>query len=528
MTGRAKKVELYDTTLRDGSQMQGLEFTVADKLRIIDVLDRLGVQFIEAGWPGSNATDTELFAKVGRLSLAQATIVAFGMTCHKGKNPEDDKYLPRLLSSGASVIALVGKSSEFQVRSVLETDPRENLRMIRSSCAFLTKRNRDVFFDAEHFFDGYKANPDYALSCLRAAEEGGVSRLILCDTNGGCLPSEIGRTVNQVKKEVGVPLGIHTHNDSGLAIANSLMAVEHGVLQVQGTINGYGERCGNADLIALIATLQLKMGLDCLLPHQIAMLSEASRFVTETCNLPPSYSQPYVGDNAFAHKGGMHGHGQAMDAKSYQHIDPALVGNCSRVAISDLAGKNNVMLKAAEFGLELSPEEAGKILQRVEELRVQGVIFGGSDASFELLLNRQKQKYQPPFEVLYRRVLSEERRGKKPKEEAIVGVRANGCKKGCGNYQVAIGNDGPVDALDKAIRKALRSRFAKKIKGMKLVDYKVRTVSSLSGTKSLVRVLITFSDGKKTWTTVGASRDIIGASCQALSDGYEYAILKAQ
>jgi 2-isopropylmalate synthase len=506
--------------------MQGLELTVADKLSIIRVLDRLGVQFIEGGYPASNPAEIELFAKAKQLSLVNATVVAFGMTCHKGKKPAEDKYLPKLVSSGAEVVAVVGKSSEFQVKSILETDLDENLRMIKESCAFLVKADLGVFFDAEHFFDGFKENPDYALACLKAAEDGGASRLILCDTNGGCLPSEIGRIVGRVKKESRVPVGIHTHNDSGLAVANSLAAVEYGAIQVQGTVNGYGERCGNADLLTLIATLQLKMGIECLLPHQIAMLSNVSRFVSETCNLPSNHSQPYVGDNAFTHKGGMHGSGHAKSSEAYQHIDPNLVGNCSHVVVSDLAGRANIKQKAAELGLELSSDEAESILMRIEELKTQGVVFGRADASFEILIHRQRPEYQSPFEILYRRVRSEEKQGKKPKDEAIVCIRANGGKRG--NYQIAMGNDGPVDALDGAIRKALRLRFAKVIKGMRLVDYRVRTVSILNGTRSLVRVLIDFSDGKKTWTTVGASRDIIGASCHALSDGYEYAILKAR
>lgn len=527
MAGRAKHIELFDTTLRDGSQMLGVDFTVEDMLGITTELDKLGIQFIEGGWPGSRPVDTEFFKRAQSLNLDNASLVAFGMTCHKGRKPEEDKYLSQLPKSGAHIISLVGKSSKLHVEQVLEADLEENLRMIRESCAFIVKNGKSVFFDAEHFFDGFKADEDYALATIRAAVEGGAIRIILCDTNGGSLPLEVGHIIDRAKKEIDVPFGVHMHNDLQLAVANSIIAVDHGVLQVQGTINGYGERCGNADLCALIPVLQIKKGFECLLPQQLASLSRVSRFVAETANMPPNPYQPFVGEYAFTHKGGMHGQGQGKHKESYQHIDPELVGNFSDVAVSDRAGKSNIRLKAEKLGLELSAEETERILAEVKELGAQGFQFDAADASFELLVLRQKADYSPPFEISYRRLQSEKRKGGKPKDEATVRIVINNHKKRTTD-QVAFSRNGTVDALDQAIRKTLRPQYGRTIRQVNLVDYKVRPVDGTKGARSFVRVLILFSDGKKTWTTVGVSADLLEASCQALTDGLEYAILKAR
>lgn len=528
MTARKHGVEIYDTTLRDGAQTIGVSFSVADKIAVIRKLDELGLDFIEAGHPASNDKDREFFDRAKTLELRHAALAAFGTTCHKGKTPEGDADLATLAKVGTEVVTLVGKSSRFQVCQVLKTDAQENIRMIGESCAWLVSKGKQVFFDAEHFFDGYKEDSDYVFKILFAAVDSGVTRIILCDTNGGTLYPEIGQIVSQVKKEIKIPLGIHAHNDAGLAVANSLAAVEHGVIQVQGTINGYGERCGNADLVAVIANLQLKKGYSGLSSEQLARLTEVSRFVADVANLAPNPFQPYAGHSAFCHKGGLHIDGHKKHPEAYQHIKPELVGNRSDDVVSDLAGKASIKAKAQKFGIDLALDEAEKILGKVKILEAQGFQFETAEASLELLIRRWKGGYVVPFEILHREVLSEEEKGQSPKDRAMLRVKINGGKKGRGSQYIAESKEGPVDALGRAIRRALRPYYGRAIKDVKLVDYKVRTVSAIKGTRSSVRVLIDFSDGKKEWTAVGASRDIIGASCQALTDGYEYAILKAR
>jgi len=518
---RTRQIEIYDTTLRDGAQKPGVSFSVRDKLGIVRLLDKLGMHFIEAGWPGANDTDTLFFRKLKTTRLKKAQIVAFGMTCKKGKVPEEDKNLKLLLESGAKIITLVGKSCAAHVEKVLNADLNENLRMIRQSCAFLTKQGRDVLYDAEHFFDGFKENPVYAIKTLKAAIIGKAQRVVLCDTNGGALPLEICRAIDAVKREIDVPLGIHAHNDMGLAVANSLTAFDHGVLQLQGTINGYGERCGNANLCILIPILQLKKQIRCIHPQQIVRLTEISRVVSEIANLPPSASQPFTGYDAFRHKAGLHAHAQGRCPWSYQHMDPALIGNRSSIIVSDYSGRANVKNKAEEFGIKLTPEQIIAVLDQVEKLKKNGFHLEGADGSLELLMLRIQDEYASPFSILVREVRIERRGKRKQKDEAIVKIKIGRTIV----FKVAEGN-GPVNALDNVMREAL-SPFFPKLKKVRLIDYKVRTLSrGKKSTSSSVRVLIDFSNGENHWTTVGCSSDVVDASCQALADGLKYAIVK--
>jgi len=517
------KVELYDTTLRDGTQMEGISLSVEDKLKIARKLDELGINCIEGGWPGSNPKDAEFFVAVRSLPLTHARIAAFGSTRRAGTIAENDPNLRALVDAATPAVTLVGKANEMHVRQILETSLEENLAMIADSVAYLKGRGLTVFFDAEHFFDGFRDNADYALACLRAAAEAGADCLALCDTNGGTIPSKIAEAVAAARR-LDVPIGIHAHNDADLAVANTIAAVEAGATHVQGTINGYGERCGNANLISVIANLKLKMGIDCVSDEQLARLTEVSHYVSEVANMASNPQAPYVGLSAFTHKAGIHVAAMAKHQSSYQHVDPARVGNEKRVLVSELAGYRNVVAKLNEqgFHFSLNSDDAKRLLQQVKVMESQGYQYEGAEASFELLASRSLPDYQAPFEL--RDFLVVVRRHSDPERgeagemlaEAAVKVRV-----GDETMHTVAEGDGPVNALDLAVRKAL-TEFHPLLQSVKLVDYKVRIVDSPSGTAAIVRVLLESTDGEHTWTTVGCSPNIIEASWLALADSLEW------
>jgi 2-isopropylmalate synthase len=522
-------VELYDTTLRDGAQSEGISFSVVDKLNIARKLDEMGIHFIEGGWPGSNPKDAEFFKEARGLKLKRAKIAVFGSTRRPNIKAEKDQNLTMLVESGAKVATIVGKSSEQQVVQVLETSLEENLKMVADSIKYLKSKGLTVFFDAEHFFDGFKANPTYSLSVVEVAADAGADNVVLCDTNGGSVPAEITEAVAAVRKITKVPLGIHAHNDSELAVANSLAAVRAGVTQVQGTINGYGERCGNANLCSIIPVLKLKMGIDCVSNEQLAQLTEVAHYVSEAANLSPNPFLPYVGASAFSHKAGYHMAGMTKWEQAYQHIEPAKVGNRQRTVVSELSGKRNIVYKAKELGLALPPtgKEAQALLEKVKLLESRGFQYENAEASFELLIQRAKPDYQPPFELVDFMVVVEKRRRPPsqgdPEEllsEAMVKVKVNQKIM----HTVAEGN-GPVNALDQALRKSLL-QFYPDIATVRLVDYKVRILEETIGTSAQVRVLIESTDGEEVWRTVGGSTNIIEASWLALADSLEYWLLK--
>ncbi len=522
-------IQLYDTTLRDGSQKEGVSFSVVDKLNIARKLDELGMHFIEGGWPGSNPKDAEFFDRAQKLTLTNSQIVVFGSTRRPKTKAEKDTNLTTLVDAGAEIAALVGKSSDLQVTRVLETTLEENLSMIADSIKYLKAQGLTVFLDAEHFFDGFKSNADYSLRCLTVAAEAGATCLVLCDTNGGALPDEVTLAVEAARKVTTVPLGIHAHNDSGVAVANTLAAVNAGVAQIQGTINGYGERCGNANLCSVIPNLKLKMGVDCITDAQLAMLAEVSHYVSEAANLIPDASLPYVGGSAFSHKAGYHVAGVTKWADAYQHIDPTQVGNQQRVVVSELSGRRNIIYKARERGLDLplQGKETQQLLEQVKLLESRGFQYDNAEASFDLLVHRAKPDYKPPFELVDFMVIIEKRRRPSTRKsteemlsEAIVKVRV-----GTEVMHTAAEGNGPVNALDQALRKALL-QFYPSLAAVKLVDYKVRILEESVGTESQVRVLIESSDGVEEWRTVGSSTNLIEASWLALADSLEYWLLK--
>jgi len=522
-------VELYDTTLRDGSQREGISLTVEDKISIARKIDELGIHYVEGGWPGSNPKDAEFFSRARELNLVQAKLVAFGSTCRPGAEPEQDTNLLSLVESGVSVVNIVAKGSDLHVRQVLQVELKENLRMIRQSIEFLKSKHLEVFVDVEHAFDGYKNNPGYTLEVLKTAESAGARCLVLCDTNGGTLPNEVADMVNAARGVVAVDLGIHAHNDSELAVANSLTAVMAGVNHVEGTINGYGERCGNANLCSIIPALKIKMGINCISDQQLARLTEVSRYVSEVANLIPDAYMPYVGASAFSHKAGLHVSGISRWSQSYQHIDPERVGNKTRTLVSELSGKSNIIFRAREIGVPLPPSglEAQKLVEKVKSLESRGFQYENAEASFDLLLHRALPGYQPPFELVDYMVLVEKRRRHPSNNnsdgllsEAMVKVKVDGQIM----HTVSEG-DGPVNALDNALRKALLANYPS-LSAVKLVDYKVRILEESTGTESLVRVLIESADGETQWRTVGSSTNIIEASWLALADSLEYCLLK--
>jgi 2-isopropylmalate synthase len=513
------RIDLYDTTLRDGTQREGISLSCEDKLKIAAKLDSLGVAYIEGGWPGSNPKDVEFFELAKKKSWQHAIITSFGSTCRVGANPEDDPNISALLESGTAVCAVVGKTSIFHVSEVLRTTPEENLRLIEESIAYLVQKGRRVFYDAEHFFDGYKLDPEYALQTLRAAERGRAEVLVLCDTNGGTMPWEITEIVRDVKTKTHVPLGIHTHNDAECAVANSLAAVREGCVQVQGTFNGYGERCGNANLVSVIGDLTLKMRHECLPESSLKRLTETSHFVAEMANLSPDNHLAYVGRSAFAHKGGIHVAAIRRNPDSYQHIDPSLVGNELRVVVSELSGRGNLLSKSEEFGVQVEDSShVTEVLDQIKTLEAQGFSFEAAEASVALMMKRQQKEYAPPFELIDLTVNVEHRNGRGIFAEATVKLTVRGEVI----HTVAEGN-GPVNALDTAIRKALLPVYPA-LENFHLADYKVRILNGDHGTAATTRVLIETQNGTKRWNTVGASANIIEASWRALADSIEYGL----
>ena len=516
------RIAIYDTTLRDGSQGEGINFSLQDKLLLTTKLDELGVDYIEGGYPLSNPKDFEFFQAIKDRKLKHAKIVAFGMTRRKNVDAAGDACIKALLDSQTPVITIVGKTWDLHVREILGTDPEENLRMIADSVATCKAAGREVFYDAEHFFDGYQANPEYAIRTLQAAERAGASCVILCDTNGGTMPEQVAERVRTVREAVRCNVGIHTHNDCELAVANSLAAVREGATQVQGTMNGIGERCGNVDLVSVIANLALKYGYETLRPGSLQKLTEVSRYVYEIANMNFRNGQPFVGTSAFAHKGGMHTHAVAKNPVSYEHIDPVLVGNERRILVSELSGQSTILTKTAKYSIQHDKALMQKILTQVQDLENVGYEFEAAEASFDILVKKALGQYRPWFEKIHYRVNIEVDRNDQPITEATVKV-----KVGDVIYHTASDGDGPVNALDGAISKALLPVFPS-LSDMHLVDYKVRVVNAREGTAARVRVVIECRDKTDVWGTVGVSENIIEASWLALSDAIEYKLFKDQ
>jgi 2-isopropylmalate synthase len=514
-------LEIYDTTLRDGAQAEDVSFSAEDKLRIAQKLDELGVHFIEGGWPGANPKDIEFFRMIKSIPLKHANVIAFGSTRKAGNPVGTDPNLQALLAAETKTITLFGKTWSLHVTDALGITLNKNLELIEDSIAYLRDKGRRVFYDAEHFFDGYKTNPDYALTTIRKAVETGAERVILCDTNGGTMPWEIREICGVVQRECGVPLGIHAHNDCEMAVANSLVAIETGILQVQGTINGIGERCGNANLCSIIPNLELKMKRHAL-ADRLSHLKDVSGFVTEIANLMPNKHQPYVGDSAFAHKGGVHIHAVLKNPATYEHVDPARVGNRQRMLVSDYGGRSGLLDKIEHYGIKL-PKDHSKVDELIHALKdreSQGYQFEGAEGSFELLMRKVMGSHRPSFQLLGFRVIVEKKQEDGPPlSEATVMVKVGETVE----HTAAIGA-GPVNALDHALRKALE-KFYPQLQEVKLLDYKVRVLAANKGTESKVRVLIESGDHKDKWGTVGVSENIIEATWQALADSIEYKLL---
>jgi 2-isopropylmalate synthase len=513
-------IQIYDTTLRDGTQREGISLSVEDKIRVARRLDELGVTFIEGGWPGSNPKDAEFFARAKDLPFTSAVVAAFGSTCRVGGSPSDDANVRALLESGAPVCTVVGKTWSLHVTEVLRASFEENLRIIEESLKHVKAAGRRVIYDAEHFFDGFRADPAYAFKTLQAAIRGGAETLVLCDTNGGSMPWQIAEATRAVREALHHPLGIHAHNDSETAVANSLAAVMEGAIQVQGTVNGYGERCGNANLCSVIPDLELKLGRRCLPDGKLKTIGDASRFVAEVANLAHDEHQPYVGASAFAHKGGIHVAAMRRTAASYQHVDPDLVGNQMRVVVSELSGRGNLLSKAEEFGV-VGGDVAG-LLEEIKQLESKGFSFEAAEATVALMMRRQEKGYRPPYELVDFLVTVEHRSGRGLFAEAMVKVRVDG-----EIHHTAAEGDGPVDALDHALRKALAARYPE-IADIQLTDYKVRILDPTTGTGAITRVLLDSRRGARRWSTVGASTNIIEASWRALSDAVEYGLTFAR
>ncbi len=516
---------LYDTTLRDGCQSEDVSFSLTDKLRIAESLAELGIHYIEGGYPGSNPRDAEFFKEVPKLDLRKTRVAAFGTTRRPSVKPSQDASLKLLLAAKTPVVTLVGKTWDLHVRDDLRISQKANLEVIADSIAYMKKHVDEVMFDAEHFFDGYRNNPKFALECLQAAAEGGADWIVLCDTNGGGLPADIGVAVARVKEEVRTPLGVHCHNDGELAVANTMTAVENGVRQIQGTINGFGERCGNLNLCSVLPNLQLKQGHKIIRASQLRRLREISHLLYELANVVPNKRQPYVGDSAFAHKGGLHVAGIIKNRETYEHIEPELVGSRQRVLVSDLSGRSNIVYKAREYDIDLNGQDQAvhQILNRIKELESQGYEFEAAEASFELLIQEALGKKKRNFRLDGFRVIDEKRvESEAPLSEATVKVEVNGVME----HAAALGN-GPVHALDQALRKALTS-FYPSLEEVELLDYKVRVLSSGEGTSAAIRVLIESGDGHGHWGTVGVSHNVIEASWQALVDSIDYKLYKDQ
>jgi len=519
-----KSVKIYDVTLRDGTQGESISFSIHDKLRIAQKLDELGVHYIEGGWPGSNERDEGFFEEAKRLKLRKAKIAAFGSTRRAKVTCEEDSSIQALLQAETPAVTIVGKSWDFHVTEVLKISLDTNLEVIHDSITYLKKHVDEVFFDAEHFFDGFKNNPEYTIETIKAAHDAGADVIVLCDTNGGTMPWEIESIVKEVNVQLDNPsLGIHTHNDGELGVANTLYAVRGGVGQIQGTINGYGERCGNANLCSIIPNLKLKLDVDCLEDKELTKLYDISHFVHELTNLPPIKHDAFVGESAFAHKGGIHVNAVMKNSKTYEHVSPDVVGNRRRILISDLSGRSNILYKAKELGVDLDPkdERVIAILNELKKLENEGYEFEGADASFELLIRKAIGEYRKPFHLKSARTITEKRSDDEDTStEATIVVQVDGVTQ----HMAASGN-GPVNAMDQALRKALE-RFYPNLKKVRLKDYRVRVLSTKHGTDAVVRVLIESGDGESNWSTVGVSENIVEASWKALIDSIDYKILK--
>ena len=517
-----KKVKIYDTTLRDGSQSEGVSFSLNDKLRIAQKLDEFGVHYLEGGWPGSNPKDIEFFEKVKSLKLKRIRVTAFGSTRRKDLKASADPNLKALIDSRTDTVTIFGKTWDLHVREALKATLEENLDMISDSVRYLKTRVEEVIYDAEHFFDGYKGNREYAIGTLKAAAEAGADTICLCDTNGGSLPGEIRDIIIDVGKHIKTPLGIHTHNDGELGVANTLAAVLEGCSHVQGTINGYGERCGNVNLCSVIPNLQLKMGYSCIAPGRIKDLTYVSRYISELANMMPNMHQPFTGASAFAHKGGIHVSAVMRNPRTYEHIEPSAVGNRRRVLVSELSGRSNIIEKASEFNIDLSNnrEVVTEVLDRIKSLEHEGYQFEGAESSFELIIKKALKDYKKFFTLKGFRVIVEKKEDGSSATEATIKIEVNGEME-----HTAAEGDGPVNAMDNALRKALE-KFYPEIRQMRLNDYKVRVIDGKAGTLAKVRVLAESTDKADTWGTIGVSENIIEASWQAIVDGIEYMLLK--
>ncbi len=523
------RILLYDTTLRDGAQAEKISFSLEDKLRIAAKLDEFGIDYIEGGWPGSNPKDMEFFELIRGVPLKQARICAFGSTAHPKYRPADDPNLKALLATGTPVVTIFGKSWDLHVRDALRITLDQNLAQIEKSVRLLKKKRREVIYDAEHFFDAYYDNPEYALATVRSAALGGADCIVLCETNGGRLPHEVSAVVETVKREITIPLGIHAHNDADTAVASSIEAVRAGCVHVQGTINGVGERCGNANLCSIIPGLTLKLGFASnLTPEKVKKISDLSYYISELANLTPNHRQPYVGSSAFAHKGGIHVSAVQRNPRTYEHIDPATVGNRRRILVSELSGRSNIFEKARELGFAVRKDDPAikAVLERVKSMENAGFEFEAADGSFELMLMKNLGAYEPFFEILGFRVI-DERLADGSKDggvrcEATIKVRVGDREE----HTAAEGN-GPVNAMDNALRKSLE-KFYPVLKEVHLTDFKVRVLDASAGTGAAVRVLIEFSDGRGTWTVVGASENVIEASWKAIVDGIEYKLYRSR
>ncbi|MDA3901959.1 MAG: citramalate synthase [Desulfuromusa sp.] len=517
------RILLYDTTLRDGTQAEDISFQVEDKVRIAKQLDDLGIDYIEGGWPGSNPKDITFFQAIQNVTLNHSKIAAFGSTRRARVTPAEDNNIQMLIEAKPDTVTIFGKTWDFHVREALRISLEENLELINDSLVYLKERVSEVIYDAEHFFDGYKADPEYALKTLQAAADAKVDCIVLCDTNGGTLPHEFPAIMAAVQKAVATPIGIHAHNDSGCAVANSLIAVNCGAVHVQGTINGFGERCGNADLCSIIPSLSLKMGQECLGEGKLSTMRSASRYIYELANLTPDKHQAYVGNSAFAHKGGVHVSAIQRHPDTYEHIRPELVGNRTRILVSDLSGRSNILVKAEECGIEIDSKDPVtlEILEDIKKMENQGFQFEGAEASFELLMLKAMGKLKHYFSVTAFRVIDTLREGDQdPVSEATIKVKVGGKIE----HTAADGN-GPVNALDTAMRKALIN-FYPQIGDVKLLDYKVRVLPSSQGTDSMIRVLVESGDQNLRWGTVGVSSNVIDASYQALADAFIYKLYK--
>jgi len=515
------KVEFYDTTLRDGAQSEDIAFSLNDKLRISEKLDEFGIHYIEGGWPGSNPKDLQYFKDVKKLSLKNSKIVAFSSTMKLHADPDKDEIVKAILDADTGYVTIVGKSWDLHVRDALKVTLDTNLRMIDKTIAYLKKRGKTVFFDAEHFFDGYKKNDVYAKKVIKAAEDAGADAVVLCDTNGGSMPYEIYDTVLEMRKLTGIQLGIHTHNDTEMAVANTLMAVQAGCTHIQGTINGYGERCGNANLCSIIPNIILKMKHTGIKKEKIVHLRDLSLYVDEMANFKPDKHKPYVGDSAFAHKGGIHVSAIRKNAETYEHIKPELVGNTQRVLISDLSGESSILYKAKEFNIDIEKDRklVKDVVKKVKDLEMYGYKFEGAEGSLELLMKKALGIHKKFFDLIGFKVIVDKKEKGHPVSEATIMVKVGNRIE----HTAALGK-GPVNALDAALRKALY-KFYPGLKEMELVDYKVRVLTTKHGTGAVTRVLIESSDGKRNWNTVGVSENIIEASWRALVDSIDYKLL---